>query len=180
MPLSVVEISDPGPPKEPPPAAAPPPAADDDKDEEDMGMSDVLLDSVTRMEWKSIEASLSHHKKVVADMLKRACAQVRTKGELVVDESNGKFLGDMLPEMDNFSMWCYKVRACRGGQLQRATAEDSRAVGGTCGTGEREASHPLLLRAHARPNRALLTRASAAHVAPTRSTSVQRSWTCCR
>jgi len=60
------------------------------------------------MEWKSIEAALSHHKKTVAEMLKRACAQVRTKGELVLDESNGQFLGDMLLEMDNFSTWCYK------------------------------------------------------------------------
>jgi len=41
-------------------------------------------------------------------MLKRACAQVRTKGELQLDESNGKFLGDMLTEMDNFATWCYK------------------------------------------------------------------------
>ena len=107
MPLAVVEISDPAPKPEPSPAAGAP-AADDDK-EDDMGMSDVLLDSVTRMEWKSIEAALSHHKKTVAEMLKRACAQVRTKGELVLDESNGQFLGDMLLEMDNFSTWCYKV-----------------------------------------------------------------------
>ena len=96
--------------KKPPDAAASAPAgADDDSDDE--GMSDsVLLDSVTKDEWKSIEASLSHHKKTVAEMLKRACAQVRTKGELQLHESNGKFLGDMLTEMDNFATWCYKVR----------------------------------------------------------------------
>jgi len=49
--------------KKPPDAAASAPAgADDDSDDE--GMSDsVLLDSVTKDEWKSIEASLSHHKK---------------------------------------------------------------------------------------------------------------------
>ena len=50
-------------------------------------------------------------KKTVAEMLKRATAQVRTKGELVQDESNGKFLGDMLSEMETFATWCYKVRA---------------------------------------------------------------------
>ena len=33
---------------------------------------------------------------------------MRTKGEVVVDDSNGKFLGDMLPEMATFSTWCYK------------------------------------------------------------------------
>ena len=88
------------------------PAGDDpdaEIDHEGFGMSDVLLDSVTKDEWKSIEASLSHHKKTVAVMLQRACSQVRTKGELILDESNGKFLGDMLPEMENFSTWCYKV-----------------------------------------------------------------------
>ena len=26
----------------------------------------------------------------------------------MLDESNGKFLGDMLPEMENFATWCYK------------------------------------------------------------------------
>ena len=67
----------------------------------------MLLDSVTKDEWKNIEASLSYQKKNVAEMLKRACAQVRTKGEVVVDDSNGKFLGDMLPEMATFSTWCY-------------------------------------------------------------------------
>ena len=88
------------------PAAAP---AAENEDEEGFGASDVLLDSVTKDEWKTIEASLSHHKKTVAEMLKRATSQVRTKGELVQDESNGKFLGDMLSEMDNFAVWCYKV-----------------------------------------------------------------------
>ena len=88
-------------------ASAPSAAADDD---EEGNMSEILQDSVTKDEWKSIEQALSHHKKTVAEMLKRACAQVRTKGELVLDESNGKFLGDMLPEMDNFATWCYKVR----------------------------------------------------------------------
>lgn len=87
------------------------PAAADAEAEEAEGFSaasDVLLDSVTKDEWKTIEASLSHHKKTVAEMLKRACSQIRTKGELVIDESNGKFLGDMLPEMENFATWCYK------------------------------------------------------------------------
>ena len=100
--------------------AAPPPAEAEKKPDEDedeaqgFGASDVLLDSVTKDEWKSIEAALSHHKKTVAEMLKRACAQVRTKGELLLDESNGKFLGDMLPEMDTFAVWCYKVCGARG------------------------------------------------------------------
>jgi hypothetical protein len=94
------------------PAAAPAGAEDDKEDDaEGFGMSDVLLDSVTKDEWKSIEQSLSHNKKTVAEMLKRACSQVRTKGELVLDESNGKFLGDMLTEMEDFATWCYKVRS---------------------------------------------------------------------
>ena len=89
------------------PAGAP--AADGDDDEaEGFGSSDMLLDSVTKDEWKTIEASLSHHKKSVAMMLKRTCAQVRTKGEHIIDESNGKFLGDMLPEMADFAVWCYQ------------------------------------------------------------------------
>ena len=93
----------------PPPAAAP--AADDPDadDAEGFGMSDVLLDSVTKDEWKSIEQSLSHHKKTVAEMLKRSCSQIRTKGDLVLDESNGKFLGDMLTEMENFASYCYRA-----------------------------------------------------------------------
>ena len=95
---------------DPPPAAAAPAAEPADEDAEGFGDSDVLMDSVTKDEWKTIEASLSHNKKIVAEMLKRACAQVRTKGDHVVDESNGKFLGDMLPEMDTFAVWCYKVR----------------------------------------------------------------------
>ena len=33
---------------------------------------------------------------------------MRTKGELTLDDSNGKFLGDMLAEMENFSSYCYK------------------------------------------------------------------------
>jgi hypothetical protein len=103
--MSAVDVSDPT--NEKPAEGASAPAADDD-DAEGFGMSDVLLDSVTKDEWKSIEAALSHHKKTVAEMLKRSCAQVRTKGELVLDESNGKFLGDMLPEMENFATWCYK------------------------------------------------------------------------
>ena len=100
---------------EAPPAAAP--AAEKteadygkkEEDEEGFGMSDVLLDSVTKMEWKSIEQSLSHSKKLVATMLKKSCSQVRTKGDTEIDDSSGKFLGDMLPEMDNFNTWCYKV-----------------------------------------------------------------------
>ena len=96
--------------KKPPADGAPAEDGSDSEDEGDMSTS-VLLDSVTKDEWKSIEASLSHHKKTVAEMLKRACSQVRTKGELILDESNGKFLGDMLPEMETFSTWCYKVRA---------------------------------------------------------------------
>ena len=114
--VKTVEISDPEP--KPEAAAAPAadaaaPAADADEDDEGFGMSDVLLDSVTKDEWKSIEAALSHHKKVVAEMLKRCCAQVRTKGELVLDESNGRFLGDMLPEKTDFATWAYKVRLAR-------------------------------------------------------------------
>merc|ERR1740117_61250 len=41
-------------------------------------------------------------------MLKRAYTQVRTKGELALDDSNGKFLGDMLTDMDDFAQWCYR------------------------------------------------------------------------
>ncbi|KAL3916800.1 MAG: hypothetical protein SGPRY_006662, partial [Prymnesium sp.] len=72
------------------------------------GDSDTLLDSVTKDEWKTIEQSLSYTKKTVAEMLKRACAQVRTKGDVMLDDSNGKFLGDMLPEMEHFGRYCYK------------------------------------------------------------------------
>ena len=89
-------------------APAAPPADGEEIDHEGFGMSDVLLDSVTKDEWKSIEMSLSHTKKTVAEMLKRACSQIRQKGELVVDESNGKFVADMLPEMEDFAVWCYK------------------------------------------------------------------------
>ena len=92
----------------PAPAAAPAAEDPDADDAEGFGMSDVLLDSVTKDEWKSIEQSLSHHKKTVAEMLKRSCSQIRTKGDLLLDETNGKFLGDMLPEMDNFASYCYK------------------------------------------------------------------------
>jgi hypothetical protein len=91
------------------PAAAPA-AADDDKDEEEgFAASGMLAESVNKDEWKGIEASLSYQKKTVQEMLKRACAQIRTKGELTLDDSNGKFIGDMLPEMADFSTWCYKV-----------------------------------------------------------------------
>jgi hypothetical protein len=94
--------------------AAPPaePKKDDDEEEEAEGFSGnaegLLAESVTKDEWKSIEASLTYNKKTVAEMLKRACGQVRHKGEILIDDSNGKFIGDMLPEMDNFSNWCYK------------------------------------------------------------------------
>ena len=89
------------------PAGAP--AADDAEGAEEGNMSDMLLDSVTKDEWKSIEMSLSHTKKTVTEMLKRACTQIKQKGELVVDESNGKFLSDMLPEKEDFDVWCYKT-----------------------------------------------------------------------
>ena len=99
---------------EPPPPPANPgaePAKEGEDDEAGFGASDVLMDSVTKDEWKTIEAALSHNKKTVANMLKRACEQVRTKGELIADDTTGKFLGDMLPEMPNFAPWAYKVRA---------------------------------------------------------------------
>ena len=93
--------------------AAPDAKPEKDEDDEDAeGFSGnaegLLAESVTKDEWKSIEASLTYNKKTVAEMLKRACGQVRHKGEILIDDSNGKFLGDMLPEMDNFSNWCYK------------------------------------------------------------------------
>eukprot|EP00966_Prymnesium_polylepis_P032202 749184-Prymnesium_polylepis.1 len=81
---------------------------EEEPEESGFGDSEVLLDSVTKDEWKTIEASLSYNKKTVSEMLKRACSQVRTKGELVLDDSNGKFLGDMLAEMDNFATYCYE------------------------------------------------------------------------
>jgi len=95
-------------PAPPAPAAAPAAAEKDEDEEEGFAGSGVLADSVNKDEWKGIEASLSHNKKTVAEMLKRACGQIRVKGELSLDDSNGKFLGDMLPEMDTFSTWCYK------------------------------------------------------------------------
>ena len=91
----------------PPPAPGAAPSEAEDAEEAE-GLSDMLLDSVTKDEWKAIEASLSYSKKAVAEMLKRACSHIRTKGELALDDSNGKFLGDMLPEMENFATWCYK------------------------------------------------------------------------
>jgi hypothetical protein len=80
----------------------------EESDEEEDEDHAKFLESVTKDEWKTIEASLSYQKKKVAEMLKAACAQVRTKGELSLDDSNGKFLGDMLPEMEQFAMWCYR------------------------------------------------------------------------
>jgi len=92
-----------------PEASAEAPAAEaEGEDAEGFGSSDVLLDSVTKDEWKSIEVALSYQKKNVAEMLKRACSQVRTKGELQLDDTNGRFLSDLLPEMENFASWCYK------------------------------------------------------------------------
>ena len=74
-----------------PPAAAP--AEADAADEaEGFGDSDVLMDSVTKDEWKNIEKSLSYQKKAVCEMLKRVCSQVRTKGNIVLDDSNGKLI----------------------------------------------------------------------------------------
>ena len=93
------------------PAGAPAPADGDKSDDEEEGFGSnagLLAESVTKDEWKSIEAALTYNKKTVAEMLKRACGQVRHKGEILIDDSNGKFIGDMLPEMDNFSSWCYK------------------------------------------------------------------------
>jgi hypothetical protein len=75
---------------------------------EGFGASDLLMDSVNKMEWKNIEAALTYQKKNVAEMLRRACSQIRTKGEMQLDDSNGKFLADMLPEMEDFALWCYK------------------------------------------------------------------------
>ena len=87
---------------------AKPEKEEDDEDAEGFSgnAEGLLAESVTKDEWKSIEASLTYNKKTVAEMLKRACGQVRHKGEILIDDSNGKFLGDMLPEMDNFSNWC--------------------------------------------------------------------------
>lgn len=95
------------------PAQAPPPVEGEGHATEGFSAtdSDVLLDSVTKDEWKSIEAALSYTKKTVSEMLRRACSQLRSKGELALDDSNGKFLGDMLPEMEGFATWCYKVRS---------------------------------------------------------------------
>ena len=92
------------------PASASDPAPPPDSDNAE-GLSEMLMDSVTKDEWKTIEASLSYQKKAVAEMLKCACAQVRTKGELSLDDSNGKFLGDMLPEMEHFATRCYRPGA---------------------------------------------------------------------
>ena len=113
-----------------PPAAEP--AKENEDDEADsFGASDVLLDSVTKDEWKSIEQALSHQKKQVAEMLKRICSQLRTMGENTLDESNGKFLGDMLTEMDNFAAWCYKVRRPRR-RLARWTLGVQKVSKGVC------------------------------------------------
>ena len=92
-------------------AGAPAPADGDKSDDEEEGFGSnagLLAESVTKDEWKSIEAALTYNKKTVAEMLKRACGQVRHKGEILIDDTNGKFLGDMLPEMETFSAWCYK------------------------------------------------------------------------
>jgi|EP00900_Chrysochromulina_parva_P021257 hypothetical protein len=106
--MKPVDIAAPIPPPPPPADASAPAAEAPDDDQEGFGGTDeMLLDAVSKMEWKNIEQSLSHNKKTVALMLKRSCAQVRTKGDLERDESNGKFLGDMLTEMDNFATWCY-------------------------------------------------------------------------
>lgn len=110
------------------PQAAPAPAKAEGQAAEGFGGdADVLMDSVTKDEWKSIEVALSYTKKTVSEMLRRACSQLRSKGELVLDDSNGKFLGDMLPEMDGFATWCYKV-CIRGGDMGRKTKAEERAV----------------------------------------------------
>ena len=55
-----------------------PPADADAEGADGEGFGDSeLMDSVTKDEWKSIEASLSYTKKTVSEMLKRACSQVR-------------------------------------------------------------------------------------------------------
>ena len=103
-----VAMADAAPP--PPPAAAPagaPAGVDEAEEAEGFGASDLLMDSVNKMEWKNIEAALTYQKKNVAEMLRKACSQIRIKGEMTLDDSNGKFLSDMLPEMEDFSTWCY-------------------------------------------------------------------------
>ena len=63
-------------------AAPPPPppttegGGGDADEEEGFGASDVLLDSVTKDEWKLIEQSLSYQKKTVAEMLKKVCSRI--------------------------------------------------------------------------------------------------------
>lgn len=79
----------------------------------------MLLDAVTKDEWKTIEGALLPQRRAVCEMLTRVCTQIRTaaekpveklaKGaaEVQVDENIGRFLVDMLPEMEGFADWIY-------------------------------------------------------------------------
>lgn len=105
--------------------APPPGQAKEEEEEEDEG-SAMLLASVTKDEWKTIEGALQPNRKAVCEMLTRVSTQIRVSAEkpadgkrperadkpeakkdVIFDENIGRFLGDMLPEMDGFSEWIY-------------------------------------------------------------------------
>ncbi|KAG8470195.1 hypothetical protein KFE25_008616 [Diacronema lutheri] len=108
-------------------APAPPPPGkkeEEEEDEEDEG-SAMLLEAVTKDEWKTIEGALLPQRRAVCEMLTRVCTQIRVSAEkpadgkkergdkseakkdVVFDDNIGRFLVDMLPEMDGFAEWIY-------------------------------------------------------------------------
>lgn len=97
----------------------------EEEDEDEDEGSAMLLASVTKDEWKAIEGALLPNRKAVCEMLTRVSTQIRVgvekppdgkkaergekeaKKDVVFDENIGRFLVDMLPEMDGFAEWIY-------------------------------------------------------------------------
>jgi hypothetical protein len=100
----------------------PEPKKEEDEDSDDESAA-MLLASVTKDEWKTIEGALAPNRKAVCEMLTRVSTQIRVAAEkpadggkkvekakapeVTFDENIGRFLGDMLPEMDGFADWIY-------------------------------------------------------------------------
>ncbi|KAJ1619761.1 hypothetical protein T492DRAFT_1083289 [Pavlovales sp. CCMP2436] len=107
------------------PVAPPLPKKEEDEEEDEQDSS-MLLEAVTKDEWKTIEGALLPQRKAVTEMLVRVCTQIRVVAEKPADgkkadkgpkavpesavgneENIGRFLADMLPEMDGFADWIY-------------------------------------------------------------------------
>lgn len=92
----------------PPPAPAAATVNEDSDDEAEGQTNNMLLDAVSRDEWKAIESTLSPARRNVADMLARLCTQIRINGKEQFDDSSGRFLLDLLSEMETFPEVAYK------------------------------------------------------------------------